>query len=363
MSCPRWEGYTYASAEDHGIARSALQPAAGMWPIRLSRIRPNLAIACWLALTACSAQRYVDMSSANQGSRVDHIVIHFTGERFGDALRLLTERTAIPVSAHYLVPERGDPTYPRRRLRVHRLVDEQRSAWHAGESHWHGVDALNARSIGIEIVNPSRCIDIDPGLEPSTPANQRCVFHDFDPEQLELVVALVHDILERYPRIDPVDVVGHADIAPARRADPGPHFPWRLLYERGIGAWYDDATVAKYRRRFEAQPPSLALLQRALRIYGYEVAESGVNDPQTQFVLRAFQMHFRPSNWSGQPDPETAAILFTLIEKYRPSSLAALQAPVFGSAERLSQPAKTPSLTARKVKPMVTCPESREEHR
>jgi N-acetylmuramoyl-L-alanine amidase len=277
-----------------------------------------------LALAACSAQRYVDMPSVNQSGRPDHIVIHFTGGSFAEATRLLTERTEVPVSAHYVIPEHGDPTYPRRRLRIHRLVDEGRRAWHAGDSYWHGVASLNARSIGVEIVNRSRCEDLEPDSVPRTPANQRCVFRDFDPEQIELVVTLVEDILERHPRIDPVDIVGHADIAPERRADPGPRFPWRKLYEHGIGAWYDDATVERYRALFENAPPSLETLQRGLESYGYRVLPTGEHDPQTQYALRAFQMHFRPADWSGQPDVETAAILFALVEKYRPSSLAAL---------------------------------------
>lgn len=279
-------------------------------------------------LAACSAQRYVDVPSENRSDRIDHIVIHLTGGGFGESMRVLTERTEIPVSAHYVVPERGDPSYPRRRLRVHRLVDEDERAWHAGDSHWRGATSLNARSIGIEIVNRSRCVALERTVGPDTPANQRCEFRGFDPEQIELIVALVRDILERYPRIDPEDIVGHADIAPTRRADPGPRFPWRLLHEHGIGAWYDEATVARYRARFEAAPPALSSVQRALAAYGYDVEASGRLDAPTQFALRAFQMHFRPSDWSGEPDLETAAILYALVEKYRPRSLAALETPL-----------------------------------
>ena len=132
------------------------------------------------------------------------------------------------------------------------------------------------------------------------------------------------DILERHPRIDPVDIVGHSDIAPDRRLDPGPKFPWRRLYEHGIGAWYDDDTVDRYRERFEAQPPTLRLLQRALRAYGYDVDDTGEHDRPTQFALTAFQLHFRPSDWSGLPDGETAAIVFALLEKYRPRALTRL---------------------------------------
>lgn len=275
------------------------------------------------ALLACSSVRYVDVASENQSSRIEHLVVHFTSVDFARSMRMLTERTGRPVSAHYLVPENGDPSYPRQRLSVYRLVDEERRAWHAGRSHWNGDDALNASSIGIEIVNRSACSPVPLGNEPEPPED-RCEFHDFDAEQIDLVIELVLDILERYPRIDPVDIVGHSDIAPDRRLDPGPKFPWRRLYEHGIGAWYDDDTVSRYRKRFQAQPPTLALLQPALRAYGYDVDDTGEHDPRTQDALRAFQMHFRPSGWSGLPDAETAAILFALLEKYRPRALTRL---------------------------------------
>lgn len=287
-------------------------------------------VAAFVAVAACGSFRFVSVPAEIQTGRVDHLVIHFTGESFNESMRLLTQRTETPVSVHYVVPESGDPTYPRRHLRIHRLVDEERRAWHAGDSYWRGVTALNARSIGIEIVNRSQCAELDPGLEPKTPENQRCTFYDYDPEQLALVSELARDILDRHPDIDPEDVVGHADIAPGRRVDPGPVFPWRTLHEQGIGAWFDDDTVTAYRERFHARPPELALLQRALRAYGYQIEETGLNDPQTRFALRAFQMHFRPGDWSGRPDAESAAILFALIEKYRPELLADLAGSVVG---------------------------------
>ena len=286
----------------------------------------RMAVASFLAsfaLLACSPLRFVDVASENQSSRIRHVVMHFTSVDFARSMRMLTERTERPVSAHYLVPENGDPTYPHRRLRVYRLVEEEHRAWHAGRSHWNGDDALNASSIGIEIVNRSACSPVPLGAEPDPPED-RCEFHDFDAEQIDLVIELVLDILERHPHIDPVNVLGHSDIAPDRRLDPGPKFPWRRLHEHGIGAWYDDDTVDRYRERFEAQPPTLALLQLALRAYGYDVDETGEHDPQTQVALVAFQMRFRPSDWSGLPDVETAAIAFALLEKYRPQALSRL---------------------------------------
>ena len=281
-------------------------------------------LAAMCTLAACSPLRIVEVDSETHSGRIDHLVIHFTSADFAESMRVLTQRTERPVSAHYLVPEGGVPTYPRRRLRVHRLVDEQRRAWHAGQSHWGGEEPLNGTSIGIEIVNQSGCTAAGPGGE-AAPPQDSCRFRDFDAEQIDLVIELVLDILDRHPGIDPVDVVGHADIASDRRSDPGPTFPWRTLYEHGIGAWYDDETVAGFRERFEAEQPDLALLQRGLNLYGYDIEDTGEYDRQTRAVLRAFQMHFRPSDWSGQPDAETAAIVFALLEKYRPEALAVLQ--------------------------------------
>ena len=131
------------------------------------------------------------------------------------------------------------------------------------------------------------------------------------------MIQLARDILERNPDIDPVDVIGHGDIAPTRRVDPGPRFPWKRLYDNGIGAWYDDETVMKYRRLLKTDPADMSKVQRALLEYGYEIEETGENDVQTRFVLRAFQMHFRPTDTSGRADGETLAILFALLEKYR----------------------------------------------
>jgi N-acetylmuramoyl-L-alanine amidase len=266
----------------------------------------------------------VDVPSDNQRSRINFLVLHFTSEHFAESLRLLTQRTERPVSVHYLVPEPGDETYPHDSIRVYRLVPELRRAGHAGTSYWAGTQSLNSSSIGIEIVNRSTCVSDDPGAEIQTPEQQTCTFLEFPEAQIELVVRLAKDILGRNPDINPVDVIGHGDIAPDRRLDPGPKFPWKRLYENGIGAWPDDEAVARYRRQFAAHPVDIALIQRALAAYGYQVDETRENDPQTRFAVRAFQMHFRPDGYSGQADAETAPILFALLEKYRPGAVGQL---------------------------------------
>jgi N-acetylmuramoyl-L-alanine amidase len=278
-----------------------------------------LLITCPVYLVACSS--FVDVPSHNHNSRINYLVIHHTSEDFAESLRLLTQPTDRPVSVHYLIPETGDATYERRSLKVYRLVQEDRRAWHAGRSYWHEEEGLNDQSIGIELVNKTYCEAADPNIVEASIANQVCHFLPYPDAQIALLVSLAQDIVGRYPDIDPVDVVGHSDIAPSRKVDPGPLFPWKLLYEAGIGAWYDEETLASYSEQFRSGLPSINTLQRAFGHYGYQVSETGELDTQTKWVVRVFQMHFRPSGISGDIDAETAAILFALLEKYRPDSL------------------------------------------
>jgi len=278
-----------------------------------------------LFLAGCSPPPpIVDVPSATQSSRINFLVIHFTAEDFAESMRLLTEATDRPVSVHYVIPEPGDETYAPGELRIHRLVEESRRARHAGTSYWHGTRNLNDSSIGIEIVNRSSCETLNPDGKITTPADQECAFLEFSEEQLELVIQLALDIIDRNPDIAPVDIIGHSDIAPDRRVDPGPKFPWKRLYENGIGAWYDEVTLARYLQQFEVFPPEAELVQKALNAYGYQVNATGKNDAQTRFAVRAFQLHFRPDDYSGEIDVETAAILFSLVEKYRLKALRGL---------------------------------------
>lgn len=289
-------------------------------------------------LLACTSLRFVNVISENQSGRVDYLIIHFTSVNFADSLRLLTQRTERPVSSHYLVPENGDPSYPHRRLKVFRLVDENQRAWHAGRSYWRGSTNLNTRSIGIEVVNRADCTADDSALVIENP-EAFCEFPSYDTEQIELVIDLIENILQRHPNIDPIDILAHSDIAPNRKLDPGPSFPWRQLYDHGIGAWYDDETIRRYLRQFELQPVNLRSFQKALAAYGYDVVETGELDTRTRYAIRAFQMHFRASSWSGQPDTETAAILFALLDKYRPRTLETLvkSSPVGQRAHRIQR--------------------------
>lgn len=168
-------------------------------------------------------------------------------------------------------------------------------------------------------------------------ADAICAYPDYPPDQIEAVIALARGILARHPEIAPTRVVGHSDVQPENKTDPGPRFPWRRLAAAGIGAWYDDADVAWYRSRFAANAPtgaqdavepvfpSLKTVQEALAAYGYGVEASGNADLRTREVLSAFQSHFLPDRRSGQADADTVATLFALLAKYRPDELRALR--------------------------------------
>ncbi|GGD75019.1 hypothetical protein GCM10011357_32500 [Lacimicrobium alkaliphilum] len=279
-------------------------------------------------LVGCTSLPIEQMPAKSYNHRVQFLVMHFTAIDYERSVNALVKGPY--VSSHYLIPERFDDSYPDEELKVLQLVDEQNRAWHAGRSYWQGRKALNDQSIGIEIVNVPQC-EREMGHHFSDPHNgnehgdgRLCIFPDFDPEQIALLVKLSKDILARHPDIGPTQVIGHSDITPSRKNDPGPRFPWYQLYKEGIGAWYDNDTVNDYWQQFTKASPSLGLIQRALRTYGYGIQETGRMDAQTLDTLSAFQMHFLPWHVSGEATDKTAATLFALIDKYFPKEIAPL---------------------------------------
>jgi N-acetyl-anhydromuramyl-L-alanine amidase AmpD len=271
--------------------------------------------------TACQQLPIVKAPSQNFNERVNHLVIHFTSENFQESLNILTQSETRPVSAHYLLPDPMDATYDLSELKIFALVPPQFRAWHAGNSYWAGKRGLNDQSIGIEIVNESRCLDDIATLANQPAFKDRCRFEAFAPEQIALLIALIKEILKDFPDISPHAIIGHADIAPSRKIDPGPLFPWRQLYGEGIGAWFDENRVQTLIPWLETHPIPLETQQRLLNHYGYDLDVTGTEDTQSQLAVRAFQMHFRPNNYSGFFDTETLARLISLIERYRPEGL------------------------------------------
>lgn len=281
-----------------------------------------ITVALSVLVSCTNTHKIVQLESSNSSYRVKSLVMHFTAVNYERSIDFLVNEGG-GVSSHYLIPMLNDESYPKSHIEVLQLVDENERAWHAGQSYWQGRSSLNDSSIGIEIVNIPECIESDVPAGFIKPKDM-CIFPEFEHKQIELLIALSKDILARNPDITPTAVVGHSDIAPSRKNDPGPRFPWQKLYQAGIGAWYDNDTVAKYWQLFNHQFPSTGLLQEALNIYGYAIDKTGVLDRQTQDVLGAFQMHFIPWQVTYQADTKTAATIFALLEKYFEPQLSAL---------------------------------------
>lgn len=256
---------------------------------------PVLAAAA-LALAGCGTTTPggvpidITYSSRGQDSRVMFLVIHYTVANFPLSLKILTEGE---VSAHYLLSDESPP-------KIYRLVDEGRRAWHSGASAWRGHRMLNASSIGIEIVHP--------GIV-NTPQGR--VFAPFRPDQIDALIPLVKDIVTRH-QIRPERIVGHSDVLPLHKQDPGPTFPWKRLADAGLIPWPDAARVAEQRTLYEALLPDVAWFQQALARHGFDLPQTGLLDATTRTVLAAFQMKYRPARFDGEPDAETAAILQVL---------------------------------------------------
>ena len=204
---------------------------------------------------------------------VSMVVLHYTGMESAEAALERLCDPAAEVSAHYLIDEQGTVT---------RLVDEDKRAWHAGRSYWRGVTDINSASIGIELANPGH----EFGYRPFTDA------------QMEALLPLLADIVRRHA-IAPADVVGHSDIAPARKTDPGELFDWDVL--------------ARYRLALPKPKPRMRLIYDndgafylALERYGYDIS-----DPAA--AIRAFERRWRPHRITGEIDSQIGALLFELL--------------------------------------------------
>ncbi len=294
------------------------------WP-RSARIGYRTALLLLaMLLQSCSHSGPVPINtehqSVNRNERVRLLVLHYTAINWQQSLKALTQPGATAVSAHYLIPESFDPSYPADQpLQVYQLVPETQRAWHAGASRWEDRSALNDQSIGIELVNLGWCYQRTVAA-PHPSANELCLTPDYDPAQLQLLASLLKDVLARNPEISPTRVVAHSDIAPSRKQDPGPRLPWQWLARQGIGAWYDNPVLLKYWQGISTLPDA-RLVQRALQRYGYGITVTGVWDAPSRDVLLAFQRHFVPNRVTGELDHETVAVLWALLEKYFPDSL------------------------------------------
>lgn len=201
------------------------------------------------------------------GQPIDMLVLHYTGMKTGEeALARLCDPLS-RVSAHYMVHEDGVITS---------IVTENMRAWHSGLASWRGHTNINHRSIGIEMVNPGHAF----GYRPFPEAQMRAVAH------------LCGDILTRHD-IEPRNIVGHSDVAPTRKEDPGELFDWAWLAEQGIGLFPKTAMGGH-------------TTEKDLRRYGYDTEDMGK-------AITAFQRHFRPNYLTGSWDNECSALLAHLL--------------------------------------------------
>jgi N-acetylmuramoyl-L-alanine amidase len=232
-----------------------------------------------------------NVDERKEACELDLILLHYTGMQTGEAAleRLCTSDSK--VSAHYVVFEDG---------RIVQCVPERLRAWHAGISFWAGESDINSRSIGIEIINPGHEFG----------------YRDFPMRQIAATIVLCRSILKRRRNVTADRVLGHSDVAPSRKQDPGEKFPWHLLHESGIGHWVREAplNVDGITLKSGDHGEQVARLQRVLGAYGYGTAETGQYDEATRDVVTAFQRHFRPARVDGVADASTLLTLRALLE-------------------------------------------------
>lgn len=232
--------------------------------------------------------------SVNYNSRLRQIILHYTVEDFESSLTTLLGNTGRQVSAHFLInncPTQKHPDF------IYQLVDEKYRSWHAGVSYWRGDTDLNSSSIGIEIVNA------DGNKNP------------YPKQQIDAVIFLVQNLMKQF-KVKSSNIIGHSDIAPGRKIDPGTYFPWKRLFDNGIGAWYDEDDVNYYTRLLKKLPSS-SKIKEGLIAYGYCI-HLNTTDEAKEYIsaTNAFQRHFSSEKVDGIMSLNTYIILRSLLKKY-----------------------------------------------
>lgn len=209
------------------------------------------------------------------GIAIDMLIFHYTGMlSANEALERMCSPIA-KVSAHYMIDENG---------RIFQLVPEEKRAWHAGLAYWRGETNINDRSIGIELENPGHNFN----------------YKYFPEKQITSLIKLAREIVQKY-NIPARNIVGHSDVAPKRKKDPGELFNWSLLAENGLGLWPENKVVNNN------NVDDLSDFESKLGLYGYETSNLVAS-------TLAFQRHFQPKTCSGKIDIQTVSILRRLIE-------------------------------------------------
>jgi N-acetylmuramoyl-L-alanine amidase len=233
---------------------------------------------------------YIQAPSPNFDARTappDMIVLHYTGMPTAEAALAKMCDPEAKVSAHYMVEEDG---------RIFSLVPEERRAWHAGKSFWKGETDINAVSVGIEVVNPGHEFG----------------YRSYPDAQIDALIDLIADVRSRWT-IPDARILGHADVAPDRKEDPGELFPWKRLAEQGHGLWVESGAAPGAPLSEGDEGAGVFALQAGLTRLGYDCAPSGRYDAATTTIVRAFQRHWLQTRFDGVADGETRARLVGLL--------------------------------------------------
>ena len=222
------------------------------------------------------------------GRAPDMLLLHYTGMESAEAALTRLADPASKLSAHYLIDEDGTS---------YQLVDEDRRAWHAGVAHWAGETDINGCSIGIELQNPGHEFG----------------YRAFPEAQMEALVALAVDIVARHA-IPAGRVLGHSDVAPGRKDDPGELFDWRFLAGKGVGLWPDNEFACGEALQLSDRD-AVRAMQQKLSDFGYGIPLTGAYCTGTRAVVTAFQNHWRQDAVTGDVDGGTLAVLDSLLAK------------------------------------------------
>lgn len=235
--------------------------------------------------------RIAEVASPNHDARAgapDMIVLHYTGMPSAAAALARMTDPAAKVSAHWMIDEDGG---------LVRLVPEARRAWHAGAAFWRGVRDINGVSVGIELVNPGH----EFGYRP------------FPAPQVAALVELLGEIRSRWI-IPDARILGHSDVAPRRKEDPGELFPWERMAEAGHGLWPQVRPAPGPSLKAGEEGAAVLALQSGLARLGYDLTASGRYDEATLAVVRAFQRHWAPGRIDGLADGHARASLLALLK-------------------------------------------------
>ena len=222
-------------------------------------------------------------------SKIDIIVIHYTGmQSFEEALEHLCKPSS-KVSSHYLINSSGD---------VYLLVDEEKRAWHAGVSYWSGNIDVNSSSIGIELVNPGHEFG----------------YEIFSESQMTSLEVLIKSLINNY-NIPLYNIVGHSDIAPLRKKDPGELFNWKRLAKKNLSIWPNKLSTSFSKNiKIGNKSNSILQVQEFLSEIGYKITKDGFFSEETKLVLMAFQRRFRCHKVDGLFDDETGSMIKSIYD-------------------------------------------------